>query len=301
MSIRVMERSKTMKRAALALVAALALPAGLAAQTTVDQKRPAAPDGAVTIENMAGSIKVTGWDRAEVQVRGTIADGAELELTGPERQVHVEVAPEGNPMAKSDIEVMVPSGSSVSIEGFQATITVAGVAGSVKAETVNGSITHAGPSKDVSLQSVNGAVETTKASGRVNAEAVNGTITVRDASGELEASTVNGRLTVTGGSFSRAQIETVSGGARFDAALSPKASLSVESVSGAVELFFPAGFGGDFTVTTFSGAITNELGPAAVKTSTFTPQKELSFTSGPGGGRVSVETLSGAVHIRKRQ
>ena len=290
-----------MKRAALALVAALALPAGLAAGTTVDQRRPAAADGAVSIENMAGSIKVTGWDRAEVQVRGTLADNAELELTGSERKVHVEVAPEGNPMAKSDLDVMVPAGSSVSIEGFQATIIVAGVSGSVKAETVNGTITHAGPSKEVSLQSVNGAVETSKASGRVNVEAVNGTITVRDSSGELEASTVNGKLTVTGGPYTHAKIETVSGGARFDAALAPKASLSVESVSGSVELVFPATFAGDFTITTFSGEITNELGPAAEKASAFTPQKELSFTSGTGGARVSVETLSGAVHIRKRQ
>jgi type VI protein secretion system component Hcp len=296
-----MERSKTMKRAALALVTALALPAGLAAGTTVDQKHPAAPDGEVTIENMAGSIKVTGWDRAEVQVQGTIADSAELEITGSERKLHVEVAPEHNPMAKSDIEVMVPAGSSVSIEGFQATITVTGVSGSVTAETVNGSITHAGPSKDVSLQSVNGAVETTKGSGRVNAEAVNGPITVRDASGELEASTVNGKLTVAGGSFTRAHVEAVGGGVRFDAALAPKATLSVESVSGPVDLFFPAGFGGDFTVTTFSGTVVNELGPAAEKTSEFTPQKELSFTSGSGGVRVSVETLSGAVNIRKRQ
>jgi DUF4097 and DUF4098 domain-containing protein YvlB len=298
-----MERSKTMKRAALALVAALALPAGLAAQTTADQRHPAAPDAAVSIENSAGSTKVTGWDRAEVQVKGTLCSRCELSLDGTDKRVHVEIASDHvNPMSgKSDIEVMVPAGASVSIEGFQATITVAGVSGSVKAETVNGTITHAGPSKEVSLQSVNGAVDTSKASGRVNVEAVNGTITVRDSSGELEASTVNGKLTVTGGSFTRAQIETVAGGARFDAALGPKASLSVESVSGSVELVFPAAFGGDFSVTTFSGEITNELGPAAEKASAFTPQKELSFTSGSGGVRVSVETLSGAVHIRKRQ
>jgi DUF4097 and DUF4098 domain-containing protein YvlB len=166
---------------------------------------------------------------------------------------------------------------------------------------VNGSITQTGAAKGVELQSVNGAIEVTKAGGRVQAEAVNAPVTIRDASGELEASTVNGKLTVTGGSFTRAQIETVSGGARFDAALGPKASLSVESVSGPVELVFPAAFGGDFTVTTFSGEITNELGPAAEKSSAFTPQKELSFTSGSGGVRVSVETLSGAVQIRKRQ
>jgi DUF4097 and DUF4098 domain-containing protein YvlB len=296
-----MERSKNMKRAALALVATVAAPAWLAAGTTVDQRRPAAADAAVKIENMAGTVTVTAWDRAEVQVRGTIADHAELELGGTDRKVSVEVAPHMNPMAKSDIEVMVPTGASVSVEGFQATITVAGVSGSVKAETVNGSITHTGPSREVSLQSVNGAVQTTKAQGRVIVEAVNGAITVRDSSGDLEASTVNGKLTVTGGSFARAQLETVSGGAFFDAGLSPKATLSVESVSGPVELLFPAGFGADFTVTTFSGAITNELGPAARKTDEYTPEKELSFTSGSGGVHVSVETLSGAVHIRRKQ
>jgi DUF4097 and DUF4098 domain-containing protein YvlB len=298
-----LERSKTMKRAALGLVAALAVPAGLAAQTTVDQRHPAAPDATVLIENSAGSTKVTGWDRPEVQVKGTICARCELSLDGTDKRVRIEIeSTHVNPMAgKSDIEVMVPAGGSVSVEGFQSTIVVGGVTGSVKAETVNGSIHHAGPSKEVSLQSVNGAVETNKASGRVNVEAVNGAITVRDGGGELEGSTVNGMLTVTGGSYTRVQIETVSGGARFDAALAPKASLGVESVSGSVELFFPASFGGDFSVTTFSGPITNELGPAAQKTSDFTPQKELTFTSGSGGVRVSVETLSGAVQIRKRQ
>ena len=62
----------------------------------------------------------------------------------------------------SDIEVFVPPASRVSIEGFSATITVAGVTGTVSAETVNGSITQNGAAKEVQLQSVNGAVETTE-------------------------------------------------------------------------------------------------------------------------------------------
>lgn len=291
-----------MKRAALALVAATFLPAVLAAQTAVDQKHPATPDGSVSIENTAGSTKVTGWDRPEVQVRGTVCAKCELSLTGKDKEVHVEIESHHvNPMSgKSEIEVFVPAGSSLSVEGFSATITIAGVSGSVSAETVNGSISHAGPSKDTSLQSVNGTVETTRASGRVEAEAVNGTVTVRDSSGELTASTVNGKLTIVGGSFTRAALETVAGTIRFEGALAAKGTLGVESVSGTVDLLFPAGFGADFSVSTFSGAITNELGPAAKKSSEWTPQKELSFTSGAGGAHVTVETLSGAVSLLKR-
>jgi DUF4097 and DUF4098 domain-containing protein YvlB len=295
------KRSKTMKRAALVLAAVLAVPAWLAAQTPVDQKRPAAPDAKVSIENMSGSVKVTGWDRAEVQVKGTLGEGAELSFDGPEKELQVEVEAEGNPMGiKSDLEVFVPAGASVSVEGFQATISVAGVTGSVSAETVNGSITQAGAAKDVALESVNGSIDVTKAGGRVKAEAVNGSVTVRDASGELEAAAVNGKVLVTGGSFDRAKLESVAGGVRFEAGLSARATLSVESVSGTVDLFLPATLGAEFSVSTFSGDIVNELGPAAEKTSKWTPGKELSFTSGSGGARVTVETLSGTVNIRKK-
>jgi DUF4097 and DUF4098 domain-containing protein YvlB len=291
-----------MKRAALVLATVLAGPAWVAAQTPVDKSRPAAAAGRVSIENMSGSVKVTGWDRAEVQVKGTVGSGGELSFDGSEKETTIEVEAEhGNPMGtKSDLEVFVPAGSSVSIEGFQATISVAGVTGSVTAETVNGSITQTGAAKSVELQSVNGTIDVAKASGRLKAEAVNGTVTIRDASGELEASTVNGQLLVTGGSFDRAALESVSGGVRFEAGLSARATLAVESVSASVELLLPASLGADFSVSTFSGEITNELGPAAEKASKWTPQKELSFTTGPGGAHVTVETLSGAIHIRKR-
>jgi DUF4097 and DUF4098 domain-containing protein YvlB len=297
------KRSKTMKRAALVLATVLAGPAWLAAQTPVDQKHPAAPDAKVSIENLAGSTKVTGWEHAEVQVKGTVCSECELDLGGTDKAVSVEIeSGHVNPMAgKSDIEVFVPAGSSVSIEGFQATISVAGVTGSVSAETVNGSIAQSGAAKDVRLESVNGPIEITKAAGRVQAEAVNGTVTVRDASGELEASAVNGKVLVTGGSFDRAKLESVAGSIRFEAGLSPRATLSAESVSGSVDLFLPAGIGAEFKVSTFSGDIVNELGPAAEKTSQWTPGKELSFTSGSGGVRITVETLSGTVNIRKRQ
>jgi DUF4097 and DUF4098 domain-containing protein YvlB len=291
-----------MKRAALVLAAVLA-PAWLAAQTPVDQKRTAAPDAKVSIENLSGSVKVTGWAQGEVHVKGTVGEGAELTLDGSDRQIHVEVEPDhGNPMGvQSNIEVFVPAGASVSVEGFQATISVAGVTGSVSAETVNGSITQTGAAKGVMLESVNGSIEVTKAGGRIKAEAVNGPVTIRDGSGDLEASTVNGKLVVTGGSYERAQLESVAGGVRFDAGLSPRATLGVESVSGPVDLFFAAAFGGEFSVSTFSGDIVNELGPPAQKESEWAPGKELAFTAGSGGARVTVETLSGTVSIKKRQ
>ncbi len=290
-----------MKPAAVVLASVLFAPAWLAAQTTVDETRKAAPDGSVSIENMAGSVKVTGWDKAEVQVRGTVGDGGELSFESTGKRIHIEIEADHNPMGiKSDLEVFVPAGSAVDIEGFQASISVVGVTGSVTAETVNGSITQSGAAKLVELQSVNGGIELSKATGRVKAEAVNGSVVVRDASGDLEASTVNGKLHVIGGSYDRAELESVAGTVRFEAALSGRATLSIETVSAPVELLLPASVSAEFSVSSFSGRVTNELGPAAEKRSKWTPQTELSFTTGSGGARITIETLSGAIGIRKR-
>jgi len=292
-----------MRRSLAAIfLAAIAMAPVLRADSLVEQRRAAAPDGLVEIENASGSIRVIGWDQPEVMVKGSLGPGASgLTLSGGARRTHVEVETEGNPHGvRSDIEVRVPAGSRVQIDAFQAEITVSGVKGGVRAETVNGGITVSGATKDVDVQTVNGAVEVSGSGGRVHAESVNGRVTVRDASGEVDASTVNGVLAVIGGAFERARLETVSGELRFEGSLLKNATLDAETVSGGVDMALPAGISADFSITTFSGSVDNELGPPAQKSSKWTPEKELSFSTGTGGAKVNVQTLSGGIRLRKK-
>ena len=166
---------------------------------------------------------------------------------------------------------------------------------------MNGTIVMSGGSKDVNLQSVNGSVEVTSPATRVHAEAVNGAVTVRDASGEVDASTVNGTLTVVGGTFTRAQLETVSGRIVFEGALGKGATLSAETVSGSVDLTLPASVSADFSISSFSGEHRERArAPRPRRPASWTSEKELSFTSGTGRGKVSVETLSGNIRLHKR-
>jgi DUF4097 and DUF4098 domain-containing protein YvlB len=294
------EEENVMKHAALALMSIMIVPAWLAAQTPVDERRPAAPNGTVEIENMFGSIKVVGWDQAEVRVTGTLAPDAELEIDGAEQHIGIEVDVEEHTDATSDLEVHVPSGSQVEIEGVNAEIEVSGVTGTVEAETVNGGISLHGAAKDVSLQSVNGAVDVNGARGRIEVEVVDGSVTIQDASGEIEASTVNGEVIVGGGPFERAALESVAGAVSFKADLAAGGRLDVETVSGSAEIYVPASIAADFAITTFSGEINNELGIGTVEQQEYVPAKELSFSTGSGGARITVDTLSGSVHIRKR-
>ena len=56
----------------------------------------------------------------------------------------------------------------------------------------------------------------------------------------------------------------------------------------------------DFSISTFSGEITNDLGPSPKSKSRWTSEKDLTFSTGSGGADVSVQTLSGCIHLRKR-
>jgi len=194
----------------------------------------------------------------------------------------------------------VPKRSRLEIDGFAASISVEGIDGLVQAETVNGSIVIAAGSKEVSAESVNGAVDVSCPCQRVEASSVNGAVTVRGAGGVVEASTVNGRLIVEGASFERVQLETVNGGLRFAGELGSGATVDIESVGGSVELAFPAGVAADFNLSTFSGAIENEFGQEPRRTSRYTSEKELVFSTGKGGATVAVNTLSGSIRLRKR-
>ncbi len=268
----------------------------------VDARRSAAADALVEIENPAGSIRVIGWDRAEVMVTGQLGTGASgLDFTGSGGRIRVGVDTERNPHGViSSLEVHVPARSRLQIESFAGSISVSEVSGTVKAETVNGSITVSGQAREIHAESVNGSVEVTGASKDTQVESVNGSVTVHGASGDLQASTVNGRLEVSGGTFSRAHLETVSGSLSFEGALTSSATLEAETVSGSVVLALPSGVAADFSLSTFSGSVDNAFGPPATRMGRHTPEKELEFSTGGGGANVSVHTLSGSITLRKR-
>ncbi len=268
--------------------------------TTFDQKASFVPKGVVEIENFTGSIRVAGWDRNEIAVSGR-SDGGELELEVSGERASIQVDTPNPHGTRSDLDVKVPAGSSLEINGFQADVGVTGVSGRISIESVNGALTVVGAQGELELNSVNGAVEVSGSSRRVHVEAVNGNVTLKGLGGSIEASTVNGQLRYEGGPLDRASFETVSGELAVQAELGSQARVDLQSVSGPIELLLPAATQARFEVSTFSGAIQNELSPdKPTRRSRFTSESELVFTLGNGGATVDVQSLSGRILLRKR-
>jgi hypothetical protein len=273
-----------------------------AAGGRVDERRPAAADGTVAIEVGGGAVRVVGWEKAEVTVTGSLGGDAErVDVRGDRRKMRIEVAREHHDQpGTADLQIHVPAGSRVEVESFQAAVSVEGVTGSVRAETVNGSITFSGAAGDVRLESVNGGITVRGRSSRIQVQSVNGPVNVSDPGGDLQAGTVNGPLKVSAApGLARGHLESVNGRVSFDGQLAARGTLEVENVGGAVDLAIssPA----DYRVSTFNGAIVNEIGPPARKPhdEDLGPGLELIFSVGGGGAQVSVTTLNGRVQLLK--
>jgi len=276
--------------------------AGLAwAGTPIDERRSVEADAVIGVENLSGSVTVTGSDTDEIHVTGTLGDGAEdLEISGTKRRLDIEVVlpDRARNVEETELEISLPRGCSVTIEGVNLVIKVTGVEGKVEASAVNGSIDIDGGGS-VEVETVNGPIDL-RGVGSVRAESTSGDITIRNARGVVSAETVSGDLELDGGPFSELDLSTVSGSIRFEGGLTDAAECDFESHSGSVILAFDADVSADFDVETFSGDIENELGPKPKKSSRYGPGLELSFYTGGGDAEVGISSFSGNIKILRR-
>jgi len=292
-----------MKRTLLLFGLAVSLASSALAQK-VDETRSADPRGRIQIENPSGRLTIVGWDRDEIHVTGTLAQGARLDFDITAGQAAIEVDGEGHHHDSSRgsvLEVHVPKASRLDIDGaINTSIDVQGVEGRVSAETVNGNISVVGAATEVDVETVNGQVEVRGGPRRVRAESVNGDVLVEGASGDVEASTVNGALEIRGDSFERVRLEVVNGRVAFEGGLSSSAILEIEGVGGDIDLTVPGDVPADFSISSFNGDIDNAFGQKAERVSRWTEEKELSFSNGGGGAKVEIHTLNGNVRISKK-
>jgi len=285
----------------IVLAAGLAWPA--AAQRTFERLLDAPATGAVEIKNLSGSVKVRGWDRAQVEVRGSLDRGVEdIEVTSRGSRTEIEVRTRHSSFGgDAELEIKVPRASRVRIEVVNADVDVADVDGDLELEGVNGGVRVDGRPASVRAETVSGDVDVRVDSDEVAAHTVSGTITLAGSIRDVDAESVSGRLSlddVTG--VERATLSVVSGSIRFAGGLAGEARFEASSHNGSIELRLPASTSARIQATTYNGRIFNELGPAASRSDRHGPQEELDFTLGSGSARIDLETFNGSITLRER-
>ncbi|MGB7492223.1 MAG: DUF4097 family beta strand repeat-containing protein, partial [Thermoanaerobaculia bacterium] len=227
-----------MKKKLLLLMAIALAAGGVWAGESVDITKSASATPTVEIENLAGSVKIHGWDREEIKVTGVLGDDTDgLDFSGSNDNFDIEVEiPDSygwrHRDLDSDLEIWLPAGSSLAIETVSASIRVSGVNGRLELESVSGEVTVDGAPTSADVETVSGSIELSGSETLAVAESVSGKIELSGVAGRVEAATVSGSIRVEASDIEQGEFEAVSGSVRFTGALSPGARLSAESHSG---------------------------------------------------------------------
>ncbi len=279
-------------------LAALALPA--LADTTLNEHYPLAAGGRLEVNNVAGRIQLRGWDRNEVALSGTLADGLRLDAQTSRDRVELKVVyPQGRGNSGSaQLELRVPKGIAIEVDGVSSTIDIADVdLARLDAQTVSGSVVAAGRAGEAALETVSGSIRSRLAAPRYRAETVSGSITANEGpSGQVMLETVSGSITAATGAVSQLHAETVSG--RINATVSglaPGGQINMETVSGSIGLQLPRQVSAHLHVNSFSGDIDSDAG--TVERPRYGPGTSLQTTLGSGNGDISIESHSGSVKV----
>jgi len=290
----------------LAAVAALCTVASPAwAGTPINQRAAADPSGAVEISNVAGTVRVTGWDRNEVEVTGELGEGTErLDFAVVDKVTRVKVIlpNRSNNVEDTDLVVRIPMASRLAVTTVSADIEVQDVTGAQRLQTVSADIRTEAAAEDVECKSVSGdvAVHGSGKKALVTITTVSGDAMALKVAGEVNANTVSGNLTLGLGETTRSRLRSTSGDLTMASVLAADGRLDIESISGDVRLELHGPVNAEFDVTSFNGEIRNCFGPKAVSTSEYAPGKELQFREGQGTGRVRIKTLNGDISVCKK-
>ncbi|MBI2570496.1 MAG: DUF4097 family beta strand repeat protein [Candidatus Schekmanbacteria bacterium] len=287
----------------LTAVATAAMTSVGASETRYTKRIEATADGAVFVSNIAGTVSVRGADAAEVVIDGTLGPRVEgVEVTTKEKRTEIVVKypRRGDRTGGADLTIEVPRNSSVEVETVSASAAVKDVAGIVRATSVSGDVEVTGPAREVECESVSGNVVVSVQAARVRAESVSGDVTVRGARSDVSASTTSGDVSVNGSELEHGRCTSISGRIHFEGSLIGDGSFKLSSHSGDVTLLLPVETSADFSLETFSGDIDNQLGAKGGRHDDGGPGKEVRFSLGSGGAKVSATSFSGDVHVLAR-
>jgi DUF4097 and DUF4098 domain-containing protein YvlB len=274
----------------LALCAALAH----AADNRKEAKLDIAPGGNLTIVNAGGSVTLhSGTGHQVIAAYTTHSDKVEVDQTATENKQRVELLTHALPgqkptadEAKVDYDITVPPGVSVNISTVSATITAEGLSGDISLSSETGQTTVRNVARShVHLRSMNAPVSLENVT--------NAHVDVQSSGGAVQLTNVTGP---------RVTVGTTSGNIDYRGDCSGGGDYIMTSHSGAIDLVLPATASVDLSARSTTGSVENAFPLQQKSHNSFVPQQGRSFagTSNSGSSSVELQSFSGKIRVKKQ-
>jgi DUF4097 and DUF4098 domain-containing protein YvlB len=263
--------------------------------TTVTMDR----GGSLSVSVYSGHVNVTGVPGSQMRVKGSV-DRGELRFDAHSGSVRMQVEPDSRRGGSADLDITVPIGTRVQIDGFSAPYTVKGVKGEVKLETMSGNVEVSDAVGGTQIETVSGWIKADNIDGDLRAESVSGRLDISNVNGDIDAESVSGHAWITGAKARSVKAETVSSSVSYSGTIDPSGNYSFKSNSGRITLAVPPDIGATVSLETFNGNVDSDF-PVTMGSGTnkMGHDSRFEFKIGNGRARITLESFSGNIRIQR--
>ena len=199
----------------------------------------------------------------------------------------------------SVFKIFLPQQSKLRFKGVDTSFSIAQLNNDIEGKSINGDLMVKRSNGKIKLSSVSGNIGLVESSGLVQIESVSGTV---DFSGDFEQAllkSMSGDITADINGTKKLTIKNISGDTKISGQVKNQAQLKFSSVNGDILYKVTDGLNAECEVVSqFGGEINNQLTDDLTITSNL-HKKTLSFISGDASGKLSINTVTGSVFIKK--
>lgn len=286
--------------AAGAASAQLASPS--AADGMVLGARRVGPTTPLSIYNRLGSLRIVGWNRDSVEIRGKFkppsfffvgtSAGMKLGYDGMAMKMGVaDTVGPGN--VNYALVVYVPRQSQLSVTTNAGDIDATDVSGTFHSSA--GAIQLHGTASTLDVDAIAGSIDIDATASWVRARTGQGRLLIRGAVQDVDGSTIDGMLDVASPAIFRGRFSSVTGDIRYAGSPASGSLFEFSNHSGAVDFLLPRTVSSVFELSSVTGVIENgftQVAPAAAGA------HSLRLNLGRGGAQVTVRTFKGPIRLR---
>lgn len=305
----------------------------LYAQNKFYKSYPANPDISIDLDNINGSLEIIGWQQNKVTISGLLEKNVkDLAVTAQRDKLGLKtilIDENVNEFTNARITLKVPIKSNLNIATTTASITVTDISGeSIVINTLSGKINVLGQVTRITAKSISGKGKLTITSQSIDLRSMSGDIEVTGSGENFSYSSVSGSLYLSGkmkniigktGSgtmkiqcteIAQCDLHSTSGDMVFAGVLSPTGKLTMNSVSGNLEVQINNAIKACFDLSTRKGALMSffhDNNITQINRRKTKDHKYFSFVSNAlvssknGEANLSLHSINGNIVIKEKQ
>jgi hypothetical protein len=257
---------------------------------------PVRRDQVLIGEGFSGRVTVETWQQDRIELVEEGSDGrVTLRVTGNQIRLAGATA---RRRAGGAIRLRVPAWLPVQLRGGALTVTVDGLNAVVDLSSVEGDLALRNVAGDVFASTVEGTVMLERSTGRLRLRSVEEAVHVAQVNAEsLLIESTSGSIILDDVAARSVDVRTTEGDISFSGELSSNGSYRLATHDGDLMVSLPADVDAVVSVSTFEGEFLPEI---PITLERYSGGKELSFTMGRGGARLTLTTFDGDIVLRQR-